>query len=87
MKFEAKWCGPCKMIDNWITINMPDLDVEKIDIDVDNNNELAASFGIRSIPAMIIYQPDDKGTEERTILSTVKEIQEYLTENYEVLLR
>ena len=55
--FFATWCGPCKMIApnlEDLANNNPDIDVLKID--VDEAEELAASFGINSIPTLILFK-------------------------------
>ena len=58
--FYADWCGPCKLI----APIMKELAVEYKDdiifykIDIDTETELAAVFGINSIP-LILYVPKD----------------------------
>jgi len=53
--FYADWCGPCKMV----APILEELSIEykgKIDIykvDTEDQQELAAAFGIRSIPSML----------------------------------
>ena len=53
--FYADWCGPCKMV----APILEELSIEyqgKIDIykvDTEEQQELAAAFGIRSIPSML----------------------------------
>jgi thioredoxin 1 len=57
LDFWAEWCGPCRMygpiVDSFAEEN-PDITVAKVN--VDENRELAASNGIRSIPTTIIYK-------------------------------
>ncbi|MBR4354102.1 MAG: thioredoxin fold domain-containing protein [Kiritimatiellae bacterium] len=56
--FWAVWCGPCKMmgavIDAKIVPVRPDLDVIKVD--VDSCPQLAARFGVQSIPTLLVMQ-------------------------------
>ena len=53
--FYASWCGPCKSL----TPTLEELSAEyegKVDIykvDVDSEPELAAAFGVRSIPTLV----------------------------------
>lgn len=63
--FWAPWCGPCKMI----APVLEELDQEvgnslKIaKLNVDDNQESAARFGVMSIPTLILFkdgQPVDK---------------------------
>ena len=55
--FWATWCGPCQMmgqkIENELVPAMPSLKVVKVN--VDEAPELAAKFGIMSIPALFCF--------------------------------
>lgn len=53
--FYADWCGPCKMIAP-VLEQLADEYAGKIEIykvDTEDQQELAASFGIRSIPSLL----------------------------------
>ncbi len=55
--FFATWCGPCKMLSpvlEQVSNENPDLKVLKID--VDEVGQLAAAFGIQSIPTLILFK-------------------------------
>ena len=55
--FFATWCGPCKMLSpvlEQVSKENPDLKVLKID--VDEVGQLAAAFGIQSIPTLILFK-------------------------------
>ncbi|MFY8000823.1 MAG: thioredoxin [Candidatus Kapaibacteriota bacterium] len=56
--FWAAWCGPCRMIAPVIEEIARDYDGKaKIGkLDVDNNQRVAMQYGIRSIPALLIFQ-------------------------------
>jgi thioredoxin 1 len=52
--FYADWCSPCKMVApllEELSIEYPNVDFYKVDTDA--QNELAAAFGIRSIPSIL----------------------------------
>ncbi|MBB4954738.1 thioredoxin 1 [Agrobacterium vitis] len=56
--FWAEWCGPCKMI----APSLDEISVElagKVKIaklNIDENPELAAKFGVRSIPTLAMFK-------------------------------
>ncbi|MCK9996313.1 MAG: thioredoxin [Candidatus Krumholzibacteria bacterium] len=56
--FWAPWCGPCKMITPIIEELAGEFgDKLKIGkINVDNNQDLAAKFGIRGIPTVMLFK-------------------------------
>lgn len=59
MKFSASWCGPCKMLSR--VMEDVDLgDVQLVNVDVDENADLAAQYGIRGVPTMVLLDAADK---------------------------
>lgn len=76
--FWAPWCGPCKMI----APVLEELDKEIGDslkiakVNVDDNPESAARFGVMSIPTLIVFkngEPVDKviGFQSKDMLKSV----------------
>ncbi len=54
VRFTASWCGPCKMLAKTLDEIDLKLPVEVVDIDI--HPEIAAEFGIRSVPTMVIVE-------------------------------
>lgn len=61
LDFWATWCGPCRMIAPFveeIAEEREDILVGKID--VDEERDLAISFGISSIPTLVVMENGEK---------------------------
>lgn len=55
--FWAAWCGPCRMLSpvvNEVAEENPQIKVGKVN--VDEQGELAAKFGIMSIPTLMLFK-------------------------------
>ena len=64
--FYADWCGPCKTQDPIIEeleADYPDVDVEKVN--VDEKQEVANEYQVRSLPTLIVE--NDDGIVERFV--------------------
>ena len=59
LKFEASWCGPCKALTKLMESAQLPVPIEVID--VDESAAVAAQYGIRSVPTLILV--DDAGAE------------------------
>ena len=56
--FWAEWCGPCRMLapvlDELANEKGGKLKIGKVN--VDDNQELAMKFGVRSIPTLLVFK-------------------------------
>lgn len=69
LDFHAEWCGPCDQQDDIIADIKDDyadtaLDIEKVD--VDDNQDRANDFSVRSLPTLILLD-DDGDVAERYV--------------------
>lgn len=55
--FWAEWCGPCKMISPVVDELAEEYDgkVKFTKVDVDSNPKTPMNYGIRGIPALLIF--------------------------------
>ncbi len=72
--FWAVWCGPCKMIAPFVEELASELEGKaKVGkLDVDNNQESAIKYGVRSIPTVLIFKD---GKVFDTIIGAVPKVQ------------
>ena len=56
--FWAEWCGPCKMVGPSVEALAKEYagKIKIAKMDVDQNRETPAKFGIRSIPTLILFK-------------------------------
>ena len=61
LDFYADWCGPCQTLMptvEKISREFQD-DIEVRKVNVDQNSELAAKFGVRSIPSLFFIKEEE----------------------------
>ena len=66
LDFFAEWCGPCRMVGpvvEEIARENPDVVVAKVN--VDEEPELAAAFGVVSIPTLVVLR---NGVESKRVV-------------------
>jgi len=55
--FWAPWCGPCRMVSPLLEqIDADRDDLRVVKLNVDENQQPAAQFGVLSIPTMILFK-------------------------------
>ncbi|MBL8309810.1 MAG: thioredoxin TrxA [Burkholderiales bacterium] len=69
--FWAEWCGPCKMIapvlEEVAKSHAGKVKIAKVD--VDDNREIAAKYGIRGIPTLMIFKNGELAAQKVGALS------------------
>lgn len=56
--FSATWCGPCRMLEPVLEEFSKDNQV--LQVDIDQFSELTSSFGIMSMPTLIVFKDGEK---------------------------
>lgn len=83
IKFGADWCAPCRAIAPMIQSLKEKYDaieesnVSIMDINIDDNSEMAAEYGIRSIPT-IIFIKDGEIKEKKAGLMSEAQMEEII---------
>ena len=56
--FWAEWCGPCKMIGPHLEEISDEMSesVKVTKLNIDENPDLAAKYGVRSIPTLVMFK-------------------------------
>ena len=53
----ATWCGPCKMLSPIIDkISEEEKNVVVLKTDIDENEDIAAAFGVEAIPTLLVFE-------------------------------
>jgi len=81
--FWAPWCGPCRMIAPVLEEVSRDYDgkVMVVKVNVDDNSDTAARYGVMSIPTMLLFKGGEPvetitGFHKKEVLSSL--IDKYL---------
>ena len=69
--FWAEWCGPCRMIAPVLDELANELSgkIKIAKVNIDENQELATQFQIRSIPTLLLFK---NGTVQEQIVGALK---------------
>ena len=79
--FWAPWCGPCRALSP-IVDRLADQFAGKVKVgkvNVDENSDLAAQYGINSIPRLLVFKGSEKPVESITGLRGEAELAQMLT--------
>ena len=77
--FTATWCGPCQKIKPLLEKISEGADSDKLEVymvDIDDNDNLATEFKIRSVPTFYLYHK--KELKGQTGGADIKKVQELL---------
>jgi thioredoxin 1 len=53
--FYADWCGPCQMIAPVVEELAAETEATVAKVDVDQNQPLAAAYGVRGVPTLVLF--------------------------------
>ena len=88
LKFEASWCGPCKVLNRVIdSLDEKKLNVNFLKVDVDEFSDIAQQYLVSSIPTCFAFIDGKsvpfikEGKEELSLLGAIEE------EDFETILK
>lgn len=80
MRFNAPWCAPCRAMKPVVEKVLAEFaDIEYVDINIDENPEMAVEHGIRSIPTLILV--NDQGAKRLVGSATAEQVKEFLSQS------
>ncbi|MCD2203953.1 thioredoxin [Halobacterium sp. KA-6] len=76
--FYADWCGPCQMLEPVVETIAAETDATVAKVDIDANQQLAAEYGVRSVPTLVLFADEQLverliGMQDESRLRTVIE--------------
>jgi len=71
--FNASWCGPCRNLKPIVESLSTQLNIQSVNID--ENQQLAQEYGIRSIPALV-FEKDGRIIDKKLGVLTESQIKE-----------
>lgn len=84
--FSANWCGPCQkqlpILEKFASSNLETLKIVKVDID--ESPQIASSFGIRSVPSMILFK-NGKKLDIKVGLTSLQELEKFVFQKLELI--
>ena len=82
LDFWAEWCGPCKMIGPILEELTEEYakTVKIIKLNVDENNNTAIKYAVRSIPTLILFK-DSKVQAQHIGSASKAQLKEFLDSN------
>ncbi len=72
--FWAPWCGPCRMMGPIFEDSSEAMEgkVKFVKINVDENSEIAAKYGVMTIPTLIVFK---NGEEQKRSVGVIQKAQ------------
>lgn len=75
--FYADWCAPCKTLSKQLDRYINEVtDVKVIKINIEEDQNISAEFGVRSIPALF-YMEDGNIINQSTGVKTLEQLKEF----------
>ena len=77
--FYADWCGPCQMLEPVVETLAAETEAAVVKVDVDANQSLAAAYGVRGVPTLVLFA-DGEPAEELVGLKSEGQLRSVLGE-------
>jgi len=75
--FHAQWCGPCKAMKPTLEKYKESSKIPLVEVNVDTENQIAAKYGVRSIPCFIVIE-DGKEIKRKIGMQSLEQLKEMI---------
>ncbi|MBQ7202299.1 thioredoxin family protein [Candidatus Saccharibacteria bacterium] len=70
--FNADWCGPCQMMKPVVEKFGEENDLKVVSVNVDDFEELSDSYGVYTIPCLVLFRDGKEIAREEGVVSPKK---------------
>ena len=83
--FHAVWCGPCKAMAPALSLVANEMKdkVKVVKVDVDENPEISAKYGIRAMPTLLVFKNGKVIATHQGAMVQKRQLEDWVTKSIE----
>ena len=75
IKFTAKWCGPCRRIEQPLREMCRNYEVELVEVDVDEHSDISEAFSVTAMPSIVFVVDGQELSDLRVVGASLESIE------------
>ena len=82
IKMGASWCRPCLQLKPIFDAAVAEIDnIRVVNINIDDNPDIASSYGIRAVPTIVITNEKDEVLAMKSGVMTKEQLLQFINES------